>query len=115
MPGYSICTVVWAISHCQWPAAPPPWSASRATPAWLRDTYTHVLLDPPRVGAREMLAAVAALRPRRIAYVACHTGSLARDLGELVNDHGYRLLAAGVADMFPHTAHVESVALLASS
>jgi len=45
--------------------------------------------------------------------VSCHPGSLARDLGELVHDHGFELLAAGVVDMFPNTAHVESVALLA--
>jgi 23S rRNA (uracil1939-C5)-methyltransferase len=95
-------------------AEAPPQVATRQ-PAWLQGGYSHVLLDPPRVGAREMLESVAALRPRRIAYVACQTGSLARDLGVLVNEHGFRLLAAGVADMFPHTAHVESVAVLAPS
>jgi 23S rRNA (uracil1939-C5)-methyltransferase len=55
-----------------------------------------------------------ALAPRRLAYVSCHPGSLARDLGLLVHEHGFELLAAGVADMFPHTAHVESIALLES-
>jgi 23S rRNA (uracil1939-C5)-methyltransferase len=80
--------------------------------AWLAGGYSHVLLDPPRAGAREILAAIAALAPRRLAYVSCHPGSLARDLGILVHEHGYELLAAGVADMFPHTAHVESIALL---
>jgi 23S rRNA (uracil1939-C5)-methyltransferase len=80
--------------------------------AWTAGPYSHVLLDPPRAGAREMLAVVARLRPRRLVYVSCHPGSLARDLGELVHDHGYELLAAGVADMFPHTAHVESLAVL---
>jgi 23S rRNA (uracil1939-C5)-methyltransferase len=79
---------------------------------WLAGGFTHVLLDPPRAGAREMLPAIAALAPRRLAYVSCHPGSLARDLGLLVHEHGYELLAAGVADMFPHTAHVESIALL---
>jgi 23S rRNA (uracil1939-C5)-methyltransferase len=82
--------------------------------AWLGGGYSHVLMDPPRAGAREMLAAVAALQPRRLAYVSCHPGSLARDLGILVHEHGFELLAAGVADMFPHTAHVESMALLQS-
>jgi 23S rRNA (uracil1939-C5)-methyltransferase len=80
--------------------------------AWLRQPYSHVLLDPPRTGAREVLAAVAALAPRRVLYISCHPGSLARALGVLVHEHGLTLEAAGVVDMFPHTAHVESLALL---
>ena len=81
--------------------------------AWLRGPYTHVLLDPPRVGAApEMLAAIARLAPERVLYVSCHPGSLARDLGVLVHEHGFTLESAGVVDMFPHTAHVESMALL---
>jgi 23S rRNA (uracil1939-C5)-methyltransferase len=80
--------------------------------AWLRQSYTHVLLDPPRVGAREVLASVARLSPRKLLYISCHPGSLARDLGVLVHEHGFTLEAAGVLDMFPHTAHVESLALL---
>ena len=80
--------------------------------AWLRPAYTHVLLDPPRVGARELLPQIARLAPRRLLYVSCHPGTLARDLGELVHQHGFELLAAGVVDMFSHTAHVESLALL---
>ena len=51
-------------------------------------------------------------RPRRVVYISCHPGSLARDLGVLVHQHGFTLEAAGVVDMFPHTAHVESMALL---
>jgi 23S rRNA (uracil1939-C5)-methyltransferase len=82
------------------------------TAPWTAGPYSHVLLDPPRAGAREMLGVVARLKPRRLAYVSCHPGSLARDLGELVHEHGFQLLAAGVADMFPHTAHVESLAIL---
>ena len=80
---------------------------------WLRGPYTHVLIDPPRVGAApEMLAAIAALAPERVLYVSCHPGSLARDVAVLAHEHGFILESAGVVDMFPHTAHVESMALL---
>lgn len=80
--------------------------------AWLRQQYTHVLLDPPRTGAREMLPAIARLAPQRVVYISCHPGSLARDIQILVHEHGFVLHAAGVLDMFPHTAHVESIAVL---
>ena len=79
---------------------------------WMRGGYDKVLLDPPRVGAREVLSAVAQLGPHRVVYISCHTGSLARDLGLLTQEHGFRLRAAGVLDMFPHTTHVESMAVL---
>jgi len=79
---------------------------------WLRPAYTHVLLDPPRAGAREILPIVARFAPRRVLYISCHPGSLARDIGILVHDHGFKLRAVGVLDMFPHTAHVESMAVL---
>jgi 23S rRNA (uracil1939-C5)-methyltransferase len=92
--------------HCADLARPP-----EAAP-WLRRSYTHVLLDPPRSGARAVLAALASLAPRRLLYVSCHPGSLARDLALLVHEHGFTLEAAGVVDMFPHTAHLESLALL---
>jgi 23S rRNA (uracil1939-C5)-methyltransferase len=71
-----------------------------------------VLLDPPRTGAPAVLAAVAALAPQRVLYISCHPGSLARDLGVLVHEHGFALQAAGIVDMFPHTTHVETLALL---
>jgi 23S rRNA (uracil1939-C5)-methyltransferase len=79
---------------------------------WVRPRYTHVLLDPPRTGARAVLETVARLAPQRVLYISCHPGSLARDLSVLVHEHGFTLAAAGVVDMFPHTAHVESLALL---
>lgn len=79
--------------------------------AWARERWDLVLLDPPRAGAREVLAVATASRPRRIVYVSCHAGTLARDAGILVQQHGYRLKAAGIMDMFPHTSHVESIAL----
>ena len=79
---------------------------------WLQGGYSHVLLDPPRTGARAVLGALARLAPARVLYISCHPGSLARDLMELVHQHGFTLEAAGVVDMFAHTAHVESLALL---
>ena len=84
-----------------------------ASPAgdWSRAHYDIVLLDPPRAGAREILPIAVASRPRRIVYVSCHPGSFARDAGILRGQLGYRLAAAGVMDMFPHTSHVETIAL----
>jgi 23S rRNA (uracil1939-C5)-methyltransferase len=93
-------------------AAPTPANAAIFNAPWLRKGYTHVVLDPPRAGAREVLASVVSLEPQRLLYISCHPGSLARDLGVLVNEHGFTLEAAGVLDMFPHTAHFESLALL---
>ncbi len=86
--------------------------SAASTPAWAAFAYDSVLLDPPRAGAREMLPTVARLRPKRVLYISCHPGSLARDIGMLVHDHGFTLEAAGVLDMFPHTTHVESLAVL---
>jgi 23S rRNA (uracil1939-C5)-methyltransferase len=91
---------------------PPDVAAVARSSPWLKKGYTHVVLDPPRAGAREVLASVASLEPQRVLYISCHPGSLARDLGVLVNEHGFTLEAAGVLDMFPHTAHFESLALL---
>jgi 23S rRNA (uracil1939-C5)-methyltransferase len=81
-------------------------------PSWAKSPHTHVLLDPPRAGAREMLPTVARLAPKAVLYISCHPGSLARDIGMLVETYGFALRAAGVVDMFPHTSHVESLALL---
>ena len=61
---------------------------------------------------RSVLASVASLAPQRVLYISCHPGSLARDLGVLVHEHGFALEAAGILDMFPHTAHFESLAVL---
>ena len=79
---------------------------------WVSGSYDRVLLDPPRSGALEMIAPIAALGAQRVVYVSCHPATLARDVGELVHRFGYRLECAGVLDMFPHTAHVESMAVL---
>jgi 23S rRNA (uracil1939-C5)-methyltransferase len=87
-------------------------AADASAAPWLERRYSHVLLDPPRAGARELLPQIARLVPERVLYVSCDPETLARDIGLLVHEHGFELLAAGVVDMFPHTAHVESVALL---
>jgi 23S rRNA (uracil1939-C5)-methyltransferase len=78
---------------------------------WTRRPYQRVLLDPPRAGAREVLPVIAGSGATRVVYISCHSGSLARDAGLLVREHGYRLSAAGVMDMFPHTTHVEAMAI----
>ena len=78
---------------------------------WARRPYDRVLLDPPRAGAREILPVVERCGAARVVYISCHPGSLARDAGILVREHGFRLAAAGVMDMFPHTTHVEAVAV----
>ncbi len=73
--------------------------------------FDKLLLDPPREGAIELVKALPDAWPRRVVYVSCDAATLARDAGVLVNTKGFRLAAAGVINMFPHTAHVESIAL----
>lgn len=79
--------------------------------AWLKKPYDKILIDPPRSGAEFILPHVAASGAGRLVYVSCHPASLARDAGILVHQFGFRLLGAGVMDMFPQTGHVESIAL----
>jgi len=79
--------------------------------AWLKPDYDHVLLDPPRSGALEIIRALPFTHTHRLLYVSCHPATLARDAGELVHQKGFRLVQVGVMDMFPHTAHVEAMAL----
>ena len=75
-------------------------------------TFDKWLIDPPRDGAFELIKSITpATAPRLIVYVSCNPATLARDAGILVAEKGYRLSAAGVINMFPHTAHVESIAL----
>lgn len=78
---------------------------------WLKAGFDKLLLDPARTGAIEVLRQLPLKGLKRIVYVSCHPGSLARDAGYLVNEAGWSLRAAGVMDMFPHTAHVESIAV----
>lgn len=71
-----------------------------------------MLIDPPREGAIAVVKALSAAQsPRRIVYVSCNPATLARDAAVLVHDKGYALRGAGIANMFPHTSHVESIAL----
>ena len=97
-----ICNVSYVAADLAAPAMDAPWATGR---------YDRVLLDPPRAGAREVLPVVGGCGASRVVYISCHPGSLARDAGLLVRDHGFRLVAAGVMDMFPHTIHVEAMAV----
>lgn len=86
-------------------------SADVSARSWYREGFDAALIDPPRSGAFEILPVVAGSGARRLVYVSCNPATLARDAGELVRNHGFALKSAGIADMFPHTAHVESIAL----
>ncbi len=84
------------------------------TPAWQAlGAFDRVLIDPPREGALEVCKAIAedAHRPKRIVYVSCNPATLARDAAVLTHGHRFRLMAAGAVNMFPHTSHVESIAV----
>ena len=81
-----------------------------ADKSWAREKFTKILLDPPRSGAIEIIPQIAALGASKIVYISCNPATLARDSAALVAA-GYRLQAAGVMDMFPHTTHVESMAV----
>lgn len=82
-----------------------------AAEPWYGEGFNKLLLDPPRSGAPVVVEKLLKPLPQRIVYVSCDPATLARDAGVLVNQHGYTLVSAGVMDMFPHTAHVESIAL----
>ncbi len=83
--------------------------------SWVEASYDKLLLDPPRTGALEIMDAIPRWGPKRIVYVSCNPATLARDVGYLVNVYKYCLVGIGIFDMFPHTAHMESVALLEPS
>ncbi len=85
------------------------------TESWVKSGWDCMLLDPARSGAPEVVTRMHLFGPTRIVYVSCHPGTLARDAGTLVHDQGYVLESAGIIDMFPHTAHVESIAVFTKS
>lgn len=86
-------------------ATPMPWDELRGE---------KLLLDPPRSGAMEPIKQLpVAHMPSRIVYVSCYPATLARDSEYLVHALGFRLLSAGIADMFPHTSHMEAIAVFA--
>ncbi len=73
--------------------------------------FEKVLLDPPRSGAEQVLPLISASGASRVVYVSCNPQTLGRDAGKLVHVHGFKLKSAGIMDMFPHTSHIESMAL----
>lgn len=77
---------------------------------WFGRGFDKILIDPPRSGAYEIVQHLDGFGATRIVYVSCNPATLARDAGVLV-EKGYKLVCAGVMDMFPHTTHVESIAL----
>tara|TARA_B100000029_G_scaffold189304_1_gene187145 strand:+ start:1128 stop:2429 length:1302 start_codon:yes stop_codon:yes gene_type:complete len=78
--------------------------------SFMEKYWDIVLLDPPRSGAQTVIEQMAIAPPRRIGYVSCHPATLARDAKQLIKQ-GYRMTVAGIADMFPHTHHVEVMAI----
>lgn len=77
---------------------------------WSQEKYTKILLDPPRSGAADIIEIIPQFEAQRIVYVSCNPATLARD-AKLLVEKGYILASAGIIDMFPHTSHVESIAV----
>ena len=77
---------------------------------WMRERYDRILLDPPRSGAQEIAELLASFGARRVVYVSCQPSSLVRDAA-IISSQGYRMTHVGVMDMFPQTAHIESMAV----
>ena len=85
-------------------------AASMKDKPWHGNSFSKILIDPPRSGAFEIIKEIAEMNAEKIVYVSCNPATLARDAAVL-KENGYELAAAGVMDMFPHTTHVESMAV----
>jgi 23S rRNA (uracil1939-C5)-methyltransferase len=81
---------------------------------WSRAQYDRILLDPARTGASGIVDKLSAFNAEKIVYVSCNPATLARDSQKL-NESGYELQKIGMLDMFPHTGHLESMALFVKS
>ncbi len=77
--------------------------------------YNKIILDPPRSGAQKLVEDMARLKPKEILYVSCNSATFVRDAAILVHQHGYKLAKLGVMDMFPQTAHIETMGLFVSA
>ncbi len=78
---------------------------------WINEHFDKILLDPPRSGALAMLPWLAKQKAKKIMYISCNPATLARDAGILVHEYGFTLKTLRVMDMFPHTSHVETMAV----
>lgn len=96
-----------SFEHCDWAKL----SCQRKLASISTKGFNKILIDPPRSGAREILSSIAALKPERLVYISCNPATLARDAGDLVHLHGFKLLNLGIMDMFHQTCHVESIAV----
>ncbi|HRE31137.1 MAG TPA: 23S rRNA (uracil(1939)-C(5))-methyltransferase RlmD [Candidatus Berkiella sp.] len=77
--------------------------------------YNKIILDPPRSGAQKVVDEMAYFAPKEILYVSCNSATFVRDAAILVHQHGYRLVKCGVMDMFPQTAHIETMGLFVAT
>lgn len=84
---------------------------SQTEASWMQKKYDKILLDPPRTGAKEIITYLKNFSAKKIVYVSCNPATLARDAHEIVHTFGYQLQKVGVVNMFPHTSHIEAIAL----
>jgi len=102
----AIDNVEFHVADLSQPLIDTPWFKS-----FIQHGVDKMLLDPPRSGAYDIIKELQPVKFKRIVYVSCHPGSLARDTELLVHEQGYKLVKVGIMDMFPHTAHVEAMAV----